>query len=327
MTGRGSQGAGWYAAENPPFGATITYHLAEDLETRRERRKQLEKDAEKAGEKPPLPSLDELRAEENELEPEVVLTVRDEQSRVVRTLTGPRKKGMHRVTWDLREPGVNPLTLSAGRELMPWESPDAGPLVLPGTYSVTLEQEVDGQRTTLAGPQSFEVVPLNQATLPAPDRAAAAAFQRKALRLARAVAAAVDVAGEAEDRIALCRKAVHAIPGGADPSLTLAVNDLEARLRTIQIALTGDPLPGKYGKQAPPSIQERIRNVTDNQLYTTAAPTQTEHDAYRVAGEAFTPVLADLRTLVEQYLAQLEAKLEELDAPHTRGRIPTWEME
>lgn len=326
-TGRGSQGASYYAADNPAFGATITYHLAEKIETRRERRKRLHKEAVDAGEEPAMPTLDELRAEENEVAPSVLLVVRDETGRVMRTVSGPRGEGMHRVTWDLREPGVDPLTLSAGRELMPWESPDAGPLVIPGTYSVTLEQEVDSVRSTLAGPTTFEVVPLGLATLPAADRPAAAAFQRKALRLARAVAAALDIVSETEDRLALCRKAIAATPGGADPKLSQTVTSLEERLRAIQIELSGDSVPGRYGKQAPPSIRGRIRSVTRNQLYTTAAPTQTERDAYRIAGEAFGPLLGDLRELVEGDLARLEATLESLGAPHTKGRFPTWKME
>ena len=104
-------------------------------------------------------------------------------------------------------------------------------------------------------------------------------------------------------------------------------DSVEARLRDTRATRTGDPIPGKYGKQAPMSVQARIRNVVSNQLRTTAAPTRTEQDAYRIAGEAFGPLLGELRTLVQEDLARLESTLESLGAPHTRGRFPSWEIE
>ena len=61
--------------------------------------------------------------------------------------------------------------------------------------------------------------------------------------------------------------------------------------------------------------------------YVTAPPTQTQRDQYKYAAEAFGDVLEDLRTLVEQDLRKVEQTLEELGAPWTPGRIPTWNKE
>ena len=44
-SGRGSQGATYYAARNPPFGAVFTYYLKDKLKTRRENREEAEKKA------------------------------------------------------------------------------------------------------------------------------------------------------------------------------------------------------------------------------------------------------------------------------------------
>ena len=47
--GKGSQGASFYAAPNPPFGATFTYFLKDKLTTRKERRHEEEQKAQKEG--------------------------------------------------------------------------------------------------------------------------------------------------------------------------------------------------------------------------------------------------------------------------------------
>ena len=45
--GRGFQGANFYAAPNPPFGATFTYYLKESIQTKKQERREKEKKIEK----------------------------------------------------------------------------------------------------------------------------------------------------------------------------------------------------------------------------------------------------------------------------------------
>ncbi len=73
------QGDGFYTAPNPPLGAVFTYHLAEGLKTRQEQRIEAEEKAAEDETTLPYPDLESLRAEDDELEPTVVLTVRDSE--------------------------------------------------------------------------------------------------------------------------------------------------------------------------------------------------------------------------------------------------------
>lgn len=324
--GRGSQGASYYAAPNPPFGAVFTYYLREKLMSRKERRNEDEKKARKEKRVLPYPTWDELRAEDEEVEPEIVLVVQDDSGAAVRRLVCPRDKGFHRVAWDLRYPPSTPVELKAVEPEFSWEEPPRGPLAAPGTYTVTLAKKVDGALTTLAGPERFEVAPLGLATLPAADRPALLAFQRKVAELHRAVRGALAVAQETDDRLAHLRKAALQTPG-ADPALLAEVEALRLRLRAILAELRGDETVSRRNEPTPPSIQERVENVVGSQWLTTAAPSQTEQDAYLHAGTAFARVLAELRALVETDLRALEARLEAAGAPWTPGRVPDWRME
>ncbi len=114
LNDRAFQGADYFIAPNPAFGATFTYHLRDSLETRREVRQERDKKAAEEGEDVFYPSWEELRAEDREADPAMVLTVRDSSGGVVRRLTGSSSKGLHRVTWDLRYPRFTPVAGGGG---------------------------------------------------------------------------------------------------------------------------------------------------------------------------------------------------------------------
>jgi photosystem II stability/assembly factor-like uncharacterized protein len=321
----GSRGHGFFTADNPPYGALVTYHLKDKLQTRQEQRIGAEKKARKAESKPPLPSMAELREEDEEIEPQIVLTVRDAAGEVVRRITGPRDKGIHRISWDLRYPATTPTQLEEETDLAPWEEPDRGRLVAPGNFSVSLGKLVDGELVQLAEAQQFEVIALDLATLAAEDRAAATRFQAKTAELLRAVSGTVKAASEAEDRIAHIRKALLATPD-ADTALLAESQRLDTELNNILVALRGDPTKSARNVFQPPSISTRIEQIAGDQWYTTQAPSMTHRQAYEWATDAFTTELQRLRTLFTD-LEALEAQLEGAGGPWTPGRLPEWERE
>ena len=111
LPGKGFQGAGYYTATNPPFGASFTYYLKDDLKSRKKQRQEAERKTLKEGGTLSFPSWEELRTEAREEEPSMLLIVKDEEGNVVRRLTAPAKAGFHRVAWDLRFPASTPVQL------------------------------------------------------------------------------------------------------------------------------------------------------------------------------------------------------------------------
>jgi photosystem II stability/assembly factor-like uncharacterized protein len=323
-SGRGSQGASYYAAKNPSFGAVVTYYLKDKLKTRKETRQEKEKKVYKAGKTPKFPTIEELRAEDHEKTPRVFLTIKTEAGEVIRRVEASRNKGIHRVAWDLRDPSLQPTRLKKPKNLPPWATLPAGPLALPGNYTVTVEKEVDGVISPLVGPESFEVIPLELATFAAKDREEVMSFNRKVSRLYRAVQGAGRALSEAQNRVKHLRKALRDTVG-ADPAMTSEVHELDNRLTQLSITLNGDGTLGKHQRPVPLSIRRRAGIAVD--WYVTSAPTQTQRDAYKVASEDFGTLLNDLRSLIETDLSSLEDRMEKLDAPWTPGRIPQWKPE
>jgi photosystem II stability/assembly factor-like uncharacterized protein len=326
-SGRGSQGASFYLAENPPFGAVFTYYLKDKFKTSRELRHEAEREAEKAGEPTPYPTLDELRAEDEEKSPQVFLTITDDAGEVVRRIRASRSGGMHRASWDLRYPGVNPIFGGVDEDVEEeWREPAGGAMALPGTYTVTMAREINGEITHLAGPTPFDVVPLELSTFESENRAEVLAFQRKVGRLHRAIQGALRAAGEANTRIGALETALAATPD-ADPAIIAELRSLDARMDAVLLELRGDRTRGRRWEPARMSVSERVSQVWSNQRNVTSPPTQTQEREYERAAAAFEPLLAELRDLIEHDLPDIEQRLEEAGAPWTPGRVPSWTRE
>ncbi|MEE8191559.1 MAG: hypothetical protein V3T74_02365 [Gemmatimonadales bacterium] len=312
---RASQGASFYTAPNPPFGATFTYYLRESLKTREAQRHGREAKLAKDSQDVFYPTWDELKAEDREEDPAVILTVRDAAGDVVRRIGGKTSKGIHRVTWDFRYPGFGPISLTGDGN---------GPLALPGTYTVSIDKRVDGVTTQLVPPTSFEVESLGMPSLPPADREAVLAFQRQTGELQRAVMGASRAAAEAAEHIEYIKRAIEVSPN-VDADLRVEARSLELRLMDFREALTGDPTKGRHSEPEMPGIIGRVNTVVRGHWSTTSGPTQTHRRSYEIASEEFGAIVDDLRALIEVDLVALEQQLEAAGVPWTPGRgVPTW---
>lgn len=320
----GSRGHDFYTADNPPFGATFTYYLKDGFKSLTDQRLEAEKKAVEEGDEVEIPSFDELRAEDEELDPAVVFTISDADGNVVRRITGPPEKGIHRVAWDLRYPSSEPTDIS-DKEPSRWGMPAIGPLVVPGTYTVTMAKKIDGVVTEIAGPASFEVVDLRLAAFPGASPEEALAFESEVAELQRAVGGAVKVTGEVANRLAHLRRAILDTPA-VDADALATARAIQAELDDIRITLVGDPTKAGRNVFTPPSISDRVNRIVGGLWTTTQGPTRTQRDNYRWAEEAFATELERLHALLAN-LEELERSLELAGAPWTPGRVPIWQPE
>jgi hypothetical protein len=323
--GKSQQGESFYTADNPPFGATFTYYLKSGYKSLKEQRRAREKDVKKAGGDTFYPSWDDVRAEEREEAPAVLLTVTDRDGNVIRRLTGPTGAGFHRVSWDFRWPDPSPTSLTP-RQRGEFENPGGGPLTPPGTYKVQLAKRINGVISNLGAPQEFASEALNNATLPAQDRPALAAFQEKAAHLQRAVLGTQRELADAQSSAQLLKKALDDTPAAAAAALRVDASKLLDRLRAISIRLNGDDEVASHSEPTPPSLSDRIGRVVDGSWQSTSAPTTSHQHAYEIVSAALTGVITDLKGALDT-LHALGDKAEAAGAPWTPGRVPEWKPE
>jgi photosystem II stability/assembly factor-like uncharacterized protein len=308
--GKAFQGASFYTADNPPLGMTFTFHLKESLKTKKQKRRDAERAAEKDKKDPPYPTKDELRAEAEEEPPAVELTVTDFSGNVLRALSVSSGEGVHRVTWDLRESGV---TLEGG----------VGVSVMPGRYRAALVRREGGKTTPLAGPVEIAVKPDPLSPLAPADYQDLATYLGSVKTLHRGLTGAVATANELTDRLDKMRRALELVEK-PDPEAKAAVRDLIDRNRLIIRALRGDRVLAARNENVPQSITQ-VANATLASAGAIAKPTGTQRQALERAGKELAAEVAKLRAILEKDLPPLEKKLDALGAPWTPGRLPVLE--
>ena len=319
---KGSMGAEFFNAPNPPFGAVFTYHLGEELQTQAKTRRAAELEVEEAGGDTPYPSWDPLREEDREEDPSVLLIVRDAAGNVIRQVKGETKAGLHRTAWDLRWPATEPVVLEPPEFVPYWQSPPRGPLVVPGEYSVTLAKRQDGQLVELGGPESFAVKPLMLSPETSDDPESVIAFQRKAGELYRAVRGAVAHAAELNNRIVHLKAAIRDTPDATEAD-EQALREIEAQLAVIGVALEGDKTVSGRNEPVAWSVSQRAGIVYQRLLDMRSPVPGLYEESYAVAAREFETLLRDLQA-AGRNLGALEQRLESMGAPWTPGRKPDW---
>lgn len=317
--GKSDQGSTYYAAPNPPVAAVFTYYLREPLNTIKQTRQRKERELWRNNQPIPYPSWDELRAEDTEETPFLIFTIFDEDNQVVRKLTRRASTGINRTEWDLRYQGTGVIRLQAN-SYNPLSDGQSGMMVMPGNYKVSLSKSIKGIISELAGPIEFNVVPLNNTTLPAEDRAAMVAFQKEITELSRIVQGALNISTELENRLNHIRQAIMNTPG-VPLDLMNKARVTEARLYELGILLRGDRTISSRNENPPASISGRMSAVAFAQARSTSSPTQTQKEQYMIVKEEIASVIMILKDIAGTDLPALEKALDDYKAPWTPGRL------
>jgi photosystem II stability/assembly factor-like uncharacterized protein len=311
--GKSSQGDQFYVADNPPFGAVITYYLPESLMTAKEQRRKSEKEIEKEGGDTPYPGWDALRTEANEEAAEVILTVRNSNGEIIRRLSGPAKAGFHRVAWNLQIEDSN-----AWRE-----QPQSGggfplPLVEPGSYTVSLATRHNGELTDSGLQTSITVKPLHQNKLATASPAEVAAFGRRLDSLNIEFEAASAAAGAALKELAAIKQTLMRSSGGE--ALRTTASALEAEIREVQLRMNGDGTRDFMGAPGPVSLSARAGVAQIGTLLSTYGPTEMHETNLQIAERGFEAVKAIINRIVAEDMPALRAQLDAAGVPWTPGR-------
>jgi photosystem II stability/assembly factor-like uncharacterized protein len=315
------QGAGYYMANNPPYGAVFTYYMKSALKSRKETRQAAEKDLDKKGADVFYPPWDSLKAEDREENPAIIVTISDSNGKPIRRFTAPSKSGINRVAWDLTLQPPDPVTGPPYKSDPDWPfgSPPLTAYVVPGTYQASFAKRVDGVFTPLGPPHRFDVVAIDG---PGARTMATLADQQRTADLERAVLGLDQVVREALSRMTLFTRAIDETPA-ADTSLQRRARILTNRLKDAQEALGGDPTLANRNEATPPSLLGRLNGAIGSNWSTTLeAPTPTQIAELNLVRSRFDTILSQVRQLIDVDLKSLEQSAEQAGVPWTSGRFP-----
>ncbi len=320
LPGKAFQGDNFYSANNLGPEAMITYYYGDKHKTLEETRQSKEKKLIEKNEDTPYPTYEQLKAERDEAEKELMLTIRNSAGEVIKKIIQKPSVGIHRVHWDLRYNTKDPIDLSRPSFYNPFAGSDEGTLVAPGTYNVTMSLIHQGAETMLTGPVSFEVKALNNTVLPAADRQEKVDFQREVTALAAEMSQYQAMMSEIDEKL---RYIAESIKMAEDEysDLAKALFDIQEKARETKVLMYGDPVKNRLDIDQPPSPYNRIGWITYEQKYSTATPTETHRMSLAITKEEFGPIKEAIKDLYTVDLKNLEKALESSGAPYTPGRV------
>jgi photosystem II stability/assembly factor-like uncharacterized protein len=317
------QGSAFFKAPNPAYGATFTYFLKEAPKTLKQKRQEAEKRAEREKQPFHYPTIEELRKENEESAPAVILTIADVDGKVVRRMTAPAGAGVQRATWDMRytPPAIRSQPAAGGQVGEGGGGGSGGPqgpLVMPGKYTVTMAVRVNGVVTAVPGSQSFNVNVEGRERMTPDELRVLGEFQRNVGSLQRSVGAAIATATEAKSRIGLLKRSALEAP--VDNTKLVGESErLDADIDSIINELRG----GRENSDIPPpSLNKRVDYIAERIRLSSVRPTRTQVEQYDLVNSDFQPVLARLKKLVEIDMPALEKALADAGAPLIQGQLP-----
>ena len=161
-SGSSSQGSNTYYAKNPDYGAIFTFYLSDEVSTKKQKRKKIEKELEKSNSDIPFPGWDELDAELNQNLPKVIIEIHDDNNNFVDRFSTAYKKGFNRISWNLTKNISTNVSSGSTRSYSP------SIRVNPGKYSFNVYLSFDGKVNKI-GSKFFEVERIRSGVLNNPN--------------------------------------------------------------------------------------------------------------------------------------------------------------
>ena len=187
--------------------------------------------------------------------PGIFFEITDADGNVMQRVEGPVKKGLHRITWNLR--GPNPALADLGpKSTSPWYQEPVGPLALPGVYTATMYKRQGGELTEL-GSQSFTVKRLEHSPEHSDTPEQVLAFQSETVQLSQAVDAAAKIIADYDKRMKLLDESFKRTAANVEP-LHQRLNDIRADLDELKVKLLGDRTVTSRNEAAAWSVSYRV---------------------------------------------------------------------
>ena len=308
----GSQGAGYYAAENPPYGATISYFLKDKITTAAKERKTKEKELTKAGKDIPFPGWDALAAEKHEQKTSFYIIIKDEFGNLIRKVEAKNSQGLNRITWDLRQAPKNAVGVGGSQRSR------GGAEVLPGNYTATLAKEENGAVIELTKPENIKVEFLREAALPRKSAQELVAYRTMLNKTSQAISAA----GMRLNNLKNKSKALSTALERADkdsPAIKTTLNQLDQDLLTLDMKMNGNPLKREIGERNDPTMRNRLGNAFGGS-FNSHGPTQTNINSLEIARSEFEEIRVELEDIYQNRVPMIEKELVKIGAPWIEGQ-------
>ena len=303
-----SDGDDRFVAKNPEHGATFTYYLKDSLLTAKEKRQEADKKAVEDKKYPKYPSWEAVEAENQEAEPAVYIEVCDSEGDIIKRVDGKTKKGLHRLTWDMKYASTNPLTEK--------DSKNNGLMALPGSYTATLFKRVGTKVTPLSEPVSFELAAIVEGALEGATPQEMEVYGSAVSDAQKRAISATTVLKHLKDTMALLRTAIDRTPSDI-AKLEAQFAAIQEEIHAVNRQFYGLKSRDRMGIK-PANIMSRLRYAR-SALGSSYGPTAQHKDQLGYANDSLDSAVARIGTLQSTAVPALQQAVVEAGGPWTSG--------
>lgn len=314
-----AQGDNTYKAENPDYGAMLSYYLPEKMSTTKDTRVKKEKELNKNNTSVPFSGWDALAEEKNQEKPGYVFLIKDAKGAVINMVNATNKKGFNRVNWDLTHANRSGIPLTAPKPDDDDDGFSGSPyMATPGTYSAELHRKENGMLTKVGGAISIEVKHLKEGALPSKPSKDIDAF-REVFQNFQQDLMATNTALKKGIQLVGAMKRAYAQVKTPNNALYAKITAAKKTLNGIDETMNGNAAKNEIGERNPPAPGDGsfIGFVSLNNTY---GPTGNQLKAFKRASQQLQSVKAELSKAVESTIPALEAELKAAGAPWIEGQ-------
>ena len=301
---KASQGDDFFVADNPPYGATLTYFQKEKFTSSKQKRDEDEKDLDGVG----VPEWGELEKEMREIEPSVWLVITDSKGNTINRVKASNGKGLQRVTWDLTRSAVSVITPDNVNY-----SP-TGSKVAPGTYKAQLFKQIDGEFVTISEKVEVNVKSLRNGHLDGSSKDVVAAFWSNVQLMYAQVSALSKDFKNAKNNVEMM---LTAYERASQVNNELRANLVEVReaILLFEQQFSGSPARKEVGeKNEYPTVWNYLSHVSIGTSYSTYGPTPSHKKSLANAEQLYKQLREEL-TAIESKIDNYKNALQEMGAP------------
>jgi photosystem II stability/assembly factor-like uncharacterized protein len=314
----GNTGADYYFADNPEFGATFTYHLSKSYSTMKKERIKNEKELDKKGQSIPKIDWKAINDESRDEGTKIWVSIKNLDGEVINKVNASNRKGLNRVTWNLRYPNERPINPDAmrGRSGRGGGWYNMGALAAPGQYTATLYKEAKGIISMLDGPINFNVVDLQRGTLKGVSYEEYRNHTENIISTQNRLSEISNKLSESINsvkamRLALSRSKVEI------SELSKQLYDIDNELNNLNILMYGNSAKSEIGERNNPSINNYIGNAMRG-LSSTYGPTGQHKQSLNIAESMLNKMSVEIEKVISK-IEPLKIELSKIDAPYIIG--------
>ncbi len=309
--GTSSQGASYFTAKNPDYGAIFTYYLPDTFKSIKSKRQKSEKQLKKEGKNIPFPGWDALDEEKNEEGASIILVIKDSNDNFITRIKAPYKKGFNRIAWNLKVPNRTSLKVSKIEE-----EPSNYYYNLfadEGIYSVSMFSKINGTIEALADTQTFEVVRIRENVLDNPVTTDIETYVKDFKSFKSGFESVLNNFNNASKKLKAYDKAsiyVNSNPG----TLENEISTLKKEMFALKQLISGNSSKKEIVEKDVQSIASRL-SVASRGFNTTYGPTKTHMKSFDMAKMLFNRIKPRLTKFIDVDVPEIENKLMRAGVP------------